>query len=222
MAAGHVDPTIKANVLGNTVFDAVLDATKIAAWYNDVANKIDSNYDDAVSKTTAAITKVNFNGGLGFQNGDFSIGSISTDANWGGYIRGRSGTQADIAFADSADVVVMSIKSAITNILRNVILQNNIAIQGKETGGTIRNLLYVDTGNQINLGTAGQVLVLSSNGSVILNNGTTFITIMYGTGTPEGSKTASVGSLFLRLDGAATTTLYVKTSGTGNTGWTAK
>jgi len=46
--------------------------------------------------------------------------------------------------------------------------------------------------------------------------------LFYGTGSPESVVTASVGSLFLRTDGGATTTLYVKTSGTGNTGWTAK
>jgi hypothetical protein len=43
-----------------------------------------------------------------------------------------------------------------------------------------------------------------------------------GTGTPEGAVTAPVGTLFLRTDGGVSTTLYVKTSGTGNTGWTAK
>lgn len=43
-----------------------------------------------------------------------------------------------------------------------------------------------------------------------------------GSGTPEGSVTASVGTLFLRSDGGASTTLYVKESGTGNTGWVAK
>ena len=47
-------------------------------------------------------------------------------------------------------------------------------------------------------------------------------TITSGTLTPEGAVTAPPGSLFLRTDGGATTTLYVKTSGTGNTGWTAK
>lgn len=46
--------------------------------------------------------------------------------------------------------------------------------------------------------------------------------ILTGTGSPEGVVTAPVCSLFLRQDGSATTTLYVKTSGTGNTGWTAK
>ena len=43
-----------------------------------------------------------------------------------------------------------------------------------------------------------------------------------GTGTPEGAVTAPVGSLFTRTDGGASTTLYVKESGTGNTGWAAK
>ena len=46
--------------------------------------------------------------------------------------------------------------------------------------------------------------------------------IRTGTGSPEGVVSASVASLYLRTDGGATTTLYVKTSGTGNTGWTAK
>lgn len=41
-------------------------------------------------------------------------------------------------------------------------------------------------------------------------------------GSPEGVFTAPVGSLYLNTAGGASTTLYVKTSGTGNTGWTAK
>ena len=41
-------------------------------------------------------------------------------------------------------------------------------------------------------------------------------------GDPEGSVTASVGSMYTRTDGGAGTTLYVKESGTGNTGWVAK
>lgn len=46
--------------------------------------------------------------------------------------------------------------------------------------------------------------------------------ITVGTGSPEGAVTAPVGSLFLRTDGGTSTTLYVKESGTGNTGWVAK
>jgi len=43
-----------------------------------------------------------------------------------------------------------------------------------------------------------------------------------GSGTPEAAVTAPIGSLFTRTDGGANTTLYVKESGAGNTGWVAK
>ena len=46
--------------------------------------------------------------------------------------------------------------------------------------------------------------------------------IKTGTGSPGGAVAAPVGSLFLRTDGGAGTVLYVKESGTGNTGWVAK
>lgn len=45
--------------------------------------------------------------------------------------------------------------------------------------------------------------------------------ILSGSGTPEGSITAPVGSFYLRVDGSAGTTAYIKESGTGNTGWSA-
>ncbi len=43
-----------------------------------------------------------------------------------------------------------------------------------------------------------------------------------GVGDPEGTVTAPKGTLYLRTDGGADTTLYIKTSGSGNAGWTAK
>ena len=43
-----------------------------------------------------------------------------------------------------------------------------------------------------------------------------------GSGTPEGAVTAPVGSLYLRTNGGAGTSLYVKESGSGNTGWIPK
>lgn len=46
--------------------------------------------------------------------------------------------------------------------------------------------------------------------------------ILSGTGSPEGVKTAPVGSLYTATDGGPGTTLWVKESGTGNTGWAAK
>ena len=63
--------------------------------------------------------------------------------------------------------------------------------------------------------------VFASLGAIYLNTAATAF-ILRGSGTPEGVVTAIVGSLFLRSDGGAGTTLYVKESGTGNTGWVAK
>jgi hypothetical protein len=46
--------------------------------------------------------------------------------------------------------------------------------------------------------------------------------VFAGTGSPEGVLAAPVGSLYLRSDGGAATTLYVKESGAGATGWVGK
>lgn len=76
-----------------------------------------------------------------------------------------------------------------------------------------------------NVFTAATVAVAwSSAGYVIAGNtaGVAGILHVVCTGTPEGAITAPVGSFASRTDGGASTTLYVKTSGTGNTGWTAK
>jgi hypothetical protein len=70
----------------------------------------------------------------------------------------------------------------------------------------------VGSGNLV-IGTAGKGLDFSGNGNVLWR---------CGADTPEGAVTAPVGSLYTRTDGGAGTTLYVKESGAGNTGWVAK
>jgi hypothetical protein len=68
-------------------------------------------------------------------------------------------------------------------------------------------------------------LGITSDGTILRGpGGSTAPTcgIYRGTGSPEGAVTAGVGSLYQREDGGAGTCLYVKESGTGNTGWVAK
>jgi hypothetical protein len=63
----------------------------------------------------------------------------------------------------------------------------------------------------------------SVSGFTRLELGTANLGISRGTGSPEGVVTALVGSLYLRTDGGAATTLYVKESSpTPSTGWVAK
>lgn len=47
--------------------------------------------------------------------------------------------------------------------------------------------------------------------------------VLAGLGTPEAAVVGEIGDLFVRKDGGADTTLYVKEAGAGlNTGWAAK
>jgi hypothetical protein len=68
----------------------------------------------------------------------------------------------------------------------------------------------VDTGNLV-IGTSGKGVSLPGG-----------ITWTSGAGSPEGVVTAPVGSLYSRSDGGLLTSLYVKESGSGNTGWAGK
>lgn len=49
-----------------------------------------------------------------------------------------------------------------------------------------------------------------------------YSSILFGTGSPEGVYSAETGSIYMRKDGSANTSFYVKEAGTGNTGWAAK
>lgn len=46
--------------------------------------------------------------------------------------------------------------------------------------------------------------------------------VFSGSGSPEGVVSAGIGSLYMRTDGGASTSIYVKESGTAATGWVAK
>ncbi len=75
-------------------------------------------------------------------------------------------------------------------------------------------------------GLEGELVFVEDNDDLYVHDGATqggtlILKSQTGTGSPESVVTAIVGSLFVRTDGTASTTLYAKTSGTGNTGWVA-
>jgi hypothetical protein len=123
-------------------------------------------------------------------------------------------------------------------------LDNNTGIYSRTTGGTDVSIAYVDTSGNATFGdsaqktrihssTAGALEIWQSGVRRFYFSGTNFVIeagnlylgatqFITGIGSPESVVTAPVGSIFLRTDGGVSTTLYVKTSGAGNTGWTAK
>jgi hypothetical protein len=76
------------------------------------------------------------------------------------------------------------------------------------------------TASSTNLGTGTYPWAIVSTDQVTM--GGTGPRILFGSGSPEGAVSAPVGSIYMRSDGGAGTSFYVKESGTGNTGWVAK
>jgi len=104
-----------------------------------------------------------------------------------------------------------------------------VAVGGTDSG------LFRPAGNLIALAAAGTEVFRAASNRLEIGNlyiqadadkgirfGSSGPEIVSGSGSPESSVTAPVGSLYLRTDGGASTTLYVKESGSGNTGWVAK
>lgn len=96
---------------------------------------------------------------------------------------------------------------------------NALALKFDKAGGTISGNVQPNTDNTHNLGGSSNRWANIYGTSLRPGAGTTIWTS--GSGSPEGSVTAVVGSLYTRTDGGSGTTLYVKESGASNTGWVA-
>jgi len=109
----------------------------------------------------------------------------------------------------------------------------NVAVIVADTLGSGSGNLRVETyggggGGGTTMEFRGSGDVAASRGNLVIGtSGKCFvlpggITWTSGAGSPEGVVTAPVGSLYSRSDGGLLTSLYVKQSGSGNTGWAGK
>jgi hypothetical protein len=134
----------------------------------------------------------------------------------------RGGTIADITFNTNAEAAGKLMRYGV-NIADALAV--GVSVSGLTEGYTGESATFGTGMVAPDLGTNTiwnyrDLIQLGSTAKVRFGSAGPFIS--QGTGTPEGVVTAPMGSLFLRTDGGASTTLYVKTSGAGNTGWTAK
>lgn len=133
---------------------------------------------------------------------------------------GPAGSHFAVDINGSYNQFTINVEDSSTPQVRGVVIRlgaqyNRIVDYLSNT--TVQNFLNQDTSNS-NVWNYLSDALFFGNVSI----GTGGAAISSGSGSPEGVVTAPVGSLFLRTDGSTSTTLYVKTSGTGNTGWTAK
>lgn len=124
-----------------------------------------------------------------------TVGTWAADANFGLWVDGGIAVGAMDCLISRDAAAVLAVKNSTT--------AQTLRVYGTTTGS--------------------KYLSLAHNGTnAVITDSATSCILQWGSGTPEGSVTAPVGSLYLRTDGGTSTTLYVKESGSGNTGWIAK
>jgi hypothetical protein len=123
------------------------------------------------------------------------------------------GSASDSLSSSSATQSVFCIEPVINQSSTGAYNALLINVTQTATGSGTKRLINAQVG-----GTSK--FYVDNSGAVSVSG--TAATISSGTGTPEAAVTAPIGSLYTRTDGGAGTTLYVKESGTGNTGWVAK
>lgn len=118
--------------------------------------------------------------------------------------------------------------NTVNRLYRCVNVGGSASVQPTHTSGTVTDTdgvawRFVQAGQDIaHLGIGTSDLTLNSTLVIAPADGATAPQIHGGAGSPEAKVTAPVGSLYFRTDGGAGTTLYVKETGTGATGWAAK
>lgn len=182
-------------------------STERLAWDASAAN-LDFKSSDVTGIGTFLAT------GLMTLQGSLEVVSPSTFSDV--VIGAPAGNNAGVVLADE------------TKSKRWVVFKDNVPESGSNAGSDFNIRRFSDEG--VFLGSAfslsrstGQATFsddVTIGGNVEL--GAAELTISTGSGSPEGSVAASIGSIYLRTDGGAGTSLYVKESGTGNTGWAAK
>ena len=128
-----------------------------------------------------------------------------------------------IAFDSATPVIVSGVEMGSCS---RVVVQNNQVRCSADFGANVQVRGYVETVT----GSENQFLmnnfaVDTTKATALLFNVLTTSGVRVehaGTNTPEGAIISSVGGLWRRTNGGAGTTLYVKESGTSNTGWVAK
>lgn len=221
-----------ANNLNVTVVDGCTSGQGVSIGSNCHASKINIDVRNAVGTGVlvgGAAEAYEPRGNI-FNINTFGCGGASADVsginnqyNICSRYDGDSGSPGSVFAVDikgDYNQFVINVEDQATPQVRGVVIRSGAEynrIVDFQSNTTVQNFLNEDASNTNTWNYSSNLLTF---GTITIGAGGA--TILSGSGTPEGAVAANVGSLFLRTDGSTSTTLYVKTSGTGNTGWTAK
>lgn len=129
----------------------------------------------------------------------------------------KRGYASTLLVSVPSQFIVMSFLGDYTPFTKNVQVEFATAIQGSPTA-----FLRTPSGNQVDVYAQDNIAYGFLGANAFCPNGLYTSRWTSGTGSPEGSVTASSGALYTNISGGSGTTLYVKETGTGNTGWVGK
>lgn len=187
-------------------------------WYGSAAIQVENSsnvsirgnrliYMAATTNTDTAIATSN------------TLNAIDNETIEGNFIEGdRGGGTLESGIVYGPGSAAASHRISITNN-RGSGCVSGVRIPGP-TGAASFTTPPIVHGNDFNSATTP--LNIGSNVYIVVagNNGDR--KMLRGAGTPESNIAAPIGSTYMRTDGGAGTSFYVKESGTGTTGWVAK
>lgn len=169
------------------------------------------------SGTTKKVSVANLTSGRVVDATGFISGSATADVTFGSGTTAGDGPNAQFFGKSNGAAPGWAVYTSGTSNFASFGIQaffkNDFAGNSTYLGGWFTNGDYRINNGNLTIGTANKGIQFSGNNNVVW---------ICGAGTPENSITAPVGSLYTRTDGGTATTLYVKESGAGNTGWVAK
>jgi hypothetical protein len=165
-----------------------------------------SRWTFAKHDTTDDLIFSRFNGSGTYQDDAFRLNNSTGALN----ITGPLSIQNDVIFARDA---------ANTLAQRNSTNAQTLRVYETDSGA---NDEYLEISAASGTNVIRPQATGSGTASVVRYHTTTAVFWTSGSGSPESVVTAPVGSMYTDTAGGAATTLYVKESGTGSTGWIAK
>ena len=174
--------------------------------------------DDTTDSTSTTTGSVHTDGGLGVAKASF-FGDDITLTGSGRIFKildtGSNASHLTATIGNLSGSLVVERPGANQGYAALRYAGNSASLALQSLNGTEFTLTKTTGGDVIASGN----MILASGKGIDFNFGPE---ILSGTGTPEGAVTAAIGSMYLRADGGAGTSMYIKESGTGNTGWAAK
>ena len=217
------DDAFKAKLTADTQYQFIINADGKQEWGPGGTTAPDTNLyrsaadtlktDDAFIVGGSMLSVAGGPVSVSYGGGKATLALSSTGADTGLTLGGDTNLYRSAAEQLKTDGALVSDRSASTQLAFGVLLSAAWALQIKANG-------LIQWSSDTNLYRSAAD-TLKTDDALVVAGVATASNSKRGAGSPESIVTGNVGDVYQRTDGSTGTTLYVKESGTGNTGWVA-